>query len=142
MLDLRGALAAVPFYVVRRYQLWRLVLAPCVGNSLLGSIVALFVVGDGVGPRLEQSLGSVRMVWLVLSATPAIFGGFCLLCYVAALAGHPTAVLADASGCWGLVLALVTLECLSAPEATRRLLCRSRAASCLLAPTTRRPSKG
>ena len=121
--DLGGLLATTPFYVVRRYQVYRLLLSPLVGNSLLGALFGCLAVGDGVGPRLEQSLGSVRLLWTLVAATLAVNVSFCGLAYAAAAGGALDAVLWTGDGAWAAVLALVTLECLSAPEATRRLLC-------------------
>ncbi|KAH8065388.1 hypothetical protein JL720_12805 [Aureococcus anophagefferens] len=96
--DLGGLLATTPFYVVRRYQVYRLLLSPL-------------------------SLGSVRLLWTLVAATLAVNGAFCGLAYAAAAAGALDAVLWTGDGAWAAVLALGTLECLSAPEATRRLLC-------------------
>ena len=46
VLDLGGLLATTPFYVVRRYQVYRLLLSPLVGNSLLGALFGCLAVGD------------------------------------------------------------------------------------------------
>ena len=123
VLDLSGVLATTPFYVVRKYQVYRLLLSPWVGNSLLGALFAGLTIGDGVGPRLESSLGSVRLLWVVVASALCVNGAFVALCYVVAVGGYVEAVLASADGAWSVVLALVTIECLSAPEASRRLLC-------------------
>ena len=87
ILDLQRGLETVPFRIVRRFELWRLILSPCVGNSLLGTVVALFVLGDGVGPRLEQSWGSMRMMIATLTASIVINLSFCALRLIGSLIG-------------------------------------------------------
>ena len=52
-----------------RGQLWRLVTSPAVGNSLLGSLLAAVIVGDGVGPRLERAGGTASFGLSLLAAT-------------------------------------------------------------------------
>ena len=124
ILDLQRGLEVVPFRIVRRLELWRLVLSPCVGNSLLGTVVALFVLGDGVGPRLEQSWGSMRMMIATLTASVVINVSFCGLCYLfTMMIGSAEPALASMSGGWPLLLCLITIECLSSPDGTRPLPC-------------------
>ena len=124
ILDLQRGLETVPFRIVRRFELWRLILSPCVGNSLLGTVVALFVLGDGVGPRLEQSWGSVRLMIATLTASIVINLSFCALCYLfTMMIGSAEPALAATSGGWPLLLCLITIECLSSPDGTRPLPC-------------------
>jgi membrane associated rhomboid family serine protease len=124
ILDLQRGLETVPFRIVRRFELWRLILSPCVGNSLLGTVVALFVLGDGVGPRLEQSWGSMRMMIATLTASIVINLSFCALCYLfTMMIGSAEPALASMSGGWPLLLCLITIECLSSPDGTRPLPC-------------------
>ena len=124
ILDLQRGLETVPFRIVRRFELWRLILSPCVGNSLLGTVVALFVLGDGVGPRLEQSWGSMRMMIATLTASIVINLSFCALCYLfTMMIGSAEPALAATSGGWPLLLCLITIECLSSPDGTRPLPC-------------------
>ena len=124
ILDLQRGLETVPFRIVRRFELWRLILSPCVGNSLLGTVVALFVLGDGVGPRLEQSWGSMRMMIATLTASIVINVSFCALCYLfTMMIGSAEPALAAMSGGWPLLLCLITIECLSSPDGTRPLPC-------------------
>lgn len=124
ILDLQRALETVPFRVVRRFELWRLLLAPCVGNSLLSTAVACMSLGDGVGPRLEQSWGSVRLALATATAVALINGAFCALCYLATLAtGSMDGAFAATSGSWPVLMCLITIECLSSPDGTRQLPC-------------------
>ncbi|KAJ1457831.1 hypothetical protein M885DRAFT_562312 [Pelagophyceae sp. CCMP2097] len=121
--DLSAALSVVPFFVVRRLQVYRLVLSPLVGNSLISVLLTVLTVGDGVGPRLERSLGSMRLAALVASSVVGVNVAFVALCYAVVSLGALDAALFTSRGLWHTVLTLVAVECLSGPEAARRLLC-------------------
>ena len=57
ILDLQNAMETVPFRVVRRLELWRLILSPCVGNSLLGTIVAYLFWATASGRASSRAGG-------------------------------------------------------------------------------------
>lgn len=122
LVDLRPTVACVPYRVVHKGEVHRLVLSPLVGNSLLGSFFACITIGDGVGPKLERSLGSASYAALALLSVTGINVAFVIFCFGAAAGGSLDAVLALSAGVWGPLMALITVESLSAPEATRRLL--------------------
>lgn len=121
IVDLSPVLACIPFSIVYKYQVWRLIASPVVGNSLIGTLFACITIGDGVGPKLERSLGTASFGALAGLAVLGVNVTFVLLCYGASLGGTPTSAFAVSSGVWGPLLSLITVESLSAPEATRRL---------------------
>lgn len=122
LVDLSPLFACVPSQTLYKFELYRLVLSPLVGNSLLSALFASITIGDGVGPRLERSVGTASFSALVLMAVICINVSFVLLCFGAAAGGSLEPLEFVSSGVWGPLLCLVAVESLSAPEATRRLL--------------------
>mmetsp|Transcript_18167 Transcript_18167/g.57058 ORF Transcript_18167/g.57058 Transcript_18167/m.57058 type:complete len:340 (+) Transcript_18167:1039-2058(+) len=121
LVDISWAVACIPYKTAFKGQVYRLVLSPLGGNSLLGALFAAFALGDSVGPRLERSLGTLSFGALTLVAVVGINLCFVALCLVAA-ASSPEVALYVSAGAWSPLLTLITVESLSAPEATRRLL--------------------
>lgn len=122
LVDLSPLFACVPYQTLYKLELYRLVLSPLVSNSLLSALFACITIGDGVGPRLERSIGTASFSALVLLAIICINVSFVLLCFGAAAGGSLEPLEYASSGVWGPLLCLVAVESLSAPEETRRLL--------------------
>ena len=77
VLDLEPVLANVAALTLYRWQVWRLVTSVLVGNSLLGSIFAALVIGDGAGPRLERANGTVSFLASIAVVLVLVNLGFC-----------------------------------------------------------------
>lgn len=121
LVPLKALFECIPFKVLSKLQFYRLLLSPLGGNSLLGTLFACLTIGDGVGPRLERSSGSLSFAALWALAVLGVNCAFVALCYVLAAGGTLEAALLSSSGIWGPLFCLVAVECLSAPETTRKL---------------------
>lgn len=119
--DLDKALGNVTYFTVFRFEIYRLVFNPIVGNSLLNTIfMALFYPSMGV--KLESSMSSALFLWLIgfiTLATNVAFNACCLLLYAM---GIPTAIFYGCSGFWVVLFGLITIECLLEPDAPRQLM--------------------
>eukprot|EP00635_Sarcinochrysidales_sp_CCMP3193_P009893 CAMPEP_0118901274 /NCGR_PEP_ID=MMETSP1166-20130328/7047_1 /TAXON_ID=1104430 /ORGANISM="Chrysoreinhardia sp, Strain CCMP3193" /LENGTH=405 /DNA_ID=CAMNT_0006840445 /DNA_START=54 /DNA_END=1271 /DNA_ORIENTATION=+ len=98
-----------------KWQAWRLVTSPLAGNSLLTALVAAIILGDGVGPRLERATGTASFGTTLLAAQLFVNVGFVVVCV------GLRQLEAQSAGAWPVTLYAITVECLSGPDAPRRL---------------------
>lgn len=100
------------YFSILKFELYRLILSPLVGNSILNIVlVALFF--PGMGGKMESSLGSSAFLTLLGTLTILTNMAFvvvCLLLYF--VASTAESVFYDCSGFWVVLFGLITMECL------------------------------
>ena len=120
-INLDFALATIPYYVVLRFEFYRLVLSPLVNTRIFSCIFAFLSFSDH-GRRLEQSLGSTAFGWLCLSIGLLTNVGFVLISFVLSfLRGFDESFLfSSADGLWTIIFGIIAMECVQAPRNTQR----------------------
>ena len=114
-------LGNTPYFTLFSFELYRLILSPLVGNSILTVIlIALFY--PNMGTRMETSIGSsafIHLLGMITLFTNTIFATLCLFMY---FMGTIEALFWSCSGFWTVLFGLITIECLQIPDAPRRMM--------------------
>lgn len=98
-------------YTVFKFEIYRLLFSPMVGNSLITMILILMTFPT-MGSRLEFSMGSASYLSLLgtLSiATNLIFSTVCIIMYAL---GTSYALYWKCNGFWTILFSLITIDCL------------------------------
>lgn len=98
-------------YTMFRFEIYRLLLSPVVGNSFITMILILMTFPT-MGSRLEWGMGSASYLSLLgtLSITTnLIFSAVCLLLYGL---GTSSALYWKCNGFWTILFSLITIDCL------------------------------
>lgn len=103
-------LGNIPQYTIFKYQLYRLLCSPLVGNSLL-NIILVCLFFPSIGGRLESSVGSASYLSLIILLTLFTSILFSLLCVVVFYSGVIEAIFYCSSGFWIVLFGLITIEC-------------------------------
>lgn len=104
-------LGNVPRYTLLHFELYRLILSPMVGNSII-TMVLLLMSFPSMGSRLELSMGSASYLALlgtVSITTNVLFALICLLLYMVGMTGAMTW---GCQGFWTILFSLITIECM------------------------------
>lgn len=100
-----------PYYSVMHLEIYRLVLSPLAGNSILTLIMVAFFY-PVMGTKFEFSMGSggfLCLLGILTLATNIIFAVICLMMHSA---GSPLALFWNCSGFWSVLFALIVIESL------------------------------
>ena len=104
-------LSNIPRYTIMSFEIYRLILSPLVGNSILTLVLTLMSF-PSMGSRLEQNMGSASFLSLLCAlsiTTNVIFSTTCLLLY---MVGTTSAMLWECEGFWTILFSLITIECM------------------------------
>ena len=110
-LPLEDYLGNVTRYTIFSFEIYRIILSPLVGNSLITLILTLMSF-PSMGSRLENSMGSASYLSLlgtVSITTNILFSTICLLLY---MVGTRSAMYWGCQGFWTILFSLITIECL------------------------------
>eukprot|EP01029_Cantina_marsupialis_P032335 TRINITY_DN978_c0_g1_i4.p1 TRINITY_DN978_c0_g1~~TRINITY_DN978_c0_g1_i4.p1 ORF type:complete len:204 (-),score=30.05 TRINITY_DN978_c0_g1_i4:233-844(-) len=111
--------ANVPMAVLFKFQIHRLIFSPFIQSGILSVIFCLLSFGMR-GKVWEQQQGSVKMLYLILVTSwlinlMVVFFALTLMPITSLFMMQPNV------GFWGLIMALITLECLVEPDQERKL---------------------
>jgi len=115
-------LGNIPYFSVMHFEIYRIILSPVVGNSLI-TIIMICLFYPMMGTRMERALGSCEYFLQLCTfslATNIIFDAICVSAYIF---GVPEALFWGCSGFWTILFGLIVVECMQIPDAPRRLLC-------------------
>lgn len=115
------AFGDIPYFTVYRLEVYRLLLSPLVGNSLL-MLVFAFMFFPAMGGRIEAGYGSSYFLYMLVIFTVIINVIFTTFCMIMELIGSAEMSFLNSSGFWTLIFALITMECVANPEAPRRIM--------------------
>ena len=104
-------LGNTPYFTIMHFEIYRIILAPLVGNSLI-TILLILLFYPMMGSRMEYSLGSASYLSLLATfglVTNISFDAICLLLYGF---GTTEAVFWGCSGFWTILFALIVVECM------------------------------
>jgi len=104
------------------FELYRLLLSPFVGNSIL-TLIILLMSYPSIGSQMEWSMGSSSYLYLMFTmsiVTNLLFNALCLLLIPVLL--NSASLQYSCQGFWIILFSLITIECMSSPDAPRRLL--------------------
>ena len=111
----------IPFYTLTHFEIYRLLTSPLVGNSLLNIAILLFVF-PALSGRMETSISSLGLLFLMGTITLAVNSAFDLICLLLYLSNAtPFALFYNCSGFWTIVFALITVDCMHTPDVPRSL---------------------
>lgn len=122
IIDLTDYLGNIPYFTIYYIELYRIILSPFVGNSLL-SVIFILLFYPTMASRLEQSMGSGSFLAFLTTlsvVTNIIFALICLIMSV--LAGNQSPMLLQCAGFWSVCFSLIVVECMKTPDAPRRML--------------------
>jgi membrane associated rhomboid family serine protease len=120
--DPNMALANIPLFTIQKLELYRMVTAPLLCDSLLNLVFAYLSFVEN-GKRLEYAMGSgafASLLGVLASVTNLIHIVFCYTVYF--LTKQEAALMYPASSIWIVVLALIAAECSKAPRDSKRKL--------------------
>ena len=108
--DASDFFANIPEYTYLRFEIYRLLLNPFVGNSILMLIMILimFVVMSG---KFESSQGSLRFLFLMGTMcllTNLLFSVVCFFCLI----WFDDALSWVCQGFWNVTFSLITIDCM------------------------------
>lgn len=122
LLPFSDYLTNIPFFTVYKLELYRILLAPLVCESLM-SLIFVFMSMGNLANTMEHSMGSAGFLMLcfgISTATHVSFtAGSLILYYVFA---DPGAMFYQVQGFWGVLMGLITIESQFSSMPTRRLL--------------------
>ena len=115
------ALATTPYFVLLRFEFYRLLLSPLVNTSIISCVFAFLSFSDH-GRRLEQSMGSTAFGWMCFTIGLSTNVAFCVVSVVLAfLRGYDESFLLSSSvGLWTIIFGIISMECVQAPRNTNR----------------------
>lgn len=122
IVDLTFFLANIPAFVVFYFQIYRLLLSPFVGNSIL-SVLLIFMFFPQMGARMELMVGSTAFLSLFVIFTVLTNISYVVLAFALWLLGMQFVMYLPASGFWAIIFGLITIECMQDPESVRRIMC-------------------
>lgn len=111
----------IPKYTIFSVELYRIIISPFVGNSIL-TLIILLLSYPTLGSKMEWSMGSSAYLFMIIAyslITNIIFDVCCVLLY---LNGTPDALYYTCQGFWTILFSLITIECMRAPELPRRIM--------------------
>lgn len=111
----------IPFYTLTHFEVYRLILSPLVGNSLLNVVILLFMF-PSIGQRMEASMGSLSFLNLMATITLVVNASFSIFCLLLSSMGEKAALFYSCSGFFTIVMALITVDCMNTPDVPRLLL--------------------
>ena len=106
------AFGDIPHYTVYRLEVYRIILSPLVGNSLL-MLVFAFMFFPAMGGRIEAGYGSAYFLYMLASFTVIINIIFTTFCLIMEMFGSTEMSFLNSSGFWTLIFALITMECVA-----------------------------
>jgi membrane associated rhomboid family serine protease len=115
------ALGNIPYFTIFYFEIYRPVLSPLVGNSILTLILICFFY-PSMGKRIEDSIGSSGFLFLLGTLSLLVNGIFLAICMVLYTLGQGDALFYSCSGFWTVIFALLTMECMLSPDAPKRML--------------------
>lgn len=114
--DADVTLGNIPYFSLMHLEIYRIILAPAVGNSLI-TIILMVLFYPVMGSRLESSLGSAGYLFhlfIITLATNLLFDGVCFVIYAM---GSAEALFWSCSGFWTVLFAMIVMECMQVPRA-------------------------
>jgi len=101
--------ADIPAYTLLRFEIYRLILNPFVGNSLLMLLltIVMFVIMAG---KFENSQGSLRFLFLMGTMSLLTNLAFTIFCFFG-LIWDDVALYWACEGFWNVCFALITIDC-------------------------------
>lgn len=119
--SLEDLFANVPYYTLFYFEVYRLVLSPLVGNSLL-TLILVYLVYPSLGVKMETSMGSAAFLYLIVFFTLAVNISFLLVCLLFVMFQQYSSLGWVSMDFWTLLFALITLDCMQMPDMPRRLM--------------------
>ena len=111
-IPLDSYLGNTPFFVVQHFEIYRLLLSPLVGNSIL-SLIIILLSYPTMAQRMENSSGSAAFLSLILIFTLAINVLVTVICYIFFIMSiFPEAIFWRSAGFFSIFFALLTIECM------------------------------
>mmetsp|Transcript_29360 Transcript_29360/g.65727 ORF Transcript_29360/g.65727 Transcript_29360/m.65727 type:complete len:404 (+) Transcript_29360:62-1273(+) len=110
----------IPYSTILKFQLYRLFLAPLVGNSLLSLVFAAIWLSS-MGAKVENAFGSAKFASVILMVGTFANAGFAIFCFLMAALGTYEALFFTCQGFWVVLLGLIAVESLESGVPTRQL---------------------
>ena len=123
LFDPTYALSCIPYHIIFKFQLYRLVTSSLLCTNALSLFFAFLSYGD-TGRRMEHGLGSAAMGTLICTLSVMINASYVALSLLAyAMSGNNMSIaIPNNSGFWPVLLAIIAIECSTAPiDSVRRL---------------------
>ena len=110
IIDLVEYLGNTPYYTIYYIELYRIILSPFVGNSLL-SVIFILLFYPTMASRLEQSMGSGSYLAFVTTMSIVTNISFALICLIMSiLSGNQLPMLMQCAGFWSVCFSLIVVR--------------------------------
>ena len=113
-------LGNTPYFSVFSFEIYRLVLSPFVGNSIIQIVLIAFFYPQ-MGTNMEATMGSSAFLCLLSTITFVTNILFAIVCVSLYFTGMVEALFFDCSGFWVVLFGLITIECMQTPDQPRRM---------------------
>jgi membrane associated rhomboid family serine protease len=100
----------IPYYTIFRFEIYRLILSPFVGNSILFMILVL-ISFPSLGTKFENSMGSASFLSLLLILTLVTNVYFVMTCLIMYGLSGPIFLMLVCQDFWTLLFALISIDC-------------------------------
>jgi len=111
----------VTWLTILNFEIYRLVLSPFVGNSIM-TLIILLMSYPTIGSQMEWNMGSSSYLFLMFTMsiiTNLLFNMACLLLMVVTR----SSLYYSCQGFWIILFSLITIDFMTSPDTPRRLLC-------------------
>ncbi|KAG5185413.1 hypothetical protein JKP88DRAFT_207921 [Tribonema minus] len=118
--DLDLALNNSLHYTIYSLEVYRIFTASLWCTSFITLIFGVMVLSQ-MGPKMEYSLGSARLLALMAILDVAANSAFLLFGLLSTALGNRAAELSAAQGLWNLLMPLIVVDCMQMPDFPRKL---------------------
>jgi membrane associated rhomboid family serine protease len=98
-------------YTVYRFEIYRLILSPFVGNNII-MVIFIIIFFVLTSSKFENSQGSLRFLFLMGTLTLLTNISFILISLICYLSGVESAYEWVCAGFWNVCFPLITMECM------------------------------
>ena len=114
-------LADIPYFTLFHFEIYRLILSPFIGNSILFLVLLLFTF-PAIGLKMESTMGSGYFLWLIMTINLLINGIFNIICVTLYAFGMKEALFWNCFTFWTILFALITIDCMQVILLSHRIV--------------------
>jgi membrane associated rhomboid family serine protease len=120
-MDFSAYFSNVTAFTLYQFEVYRLALSILVDNGLI-SVIMMLLFFPAMGTQMESTMGSGPFMVLIMTTTVMTNLIFNVACILLSFLGMPQSIFLVCSGFWTVLFTLITIDCLKAPEAPRRMM--------------------
>lgn len=114
--------ASIPYYNIFYFQVYRMILSPFFEGQLLSFAFGMMAMVTQ-GPQLEGKHGSIGVSILFLSFAVSINVALTVFALIGSTIFGSSILMISSQGVWPIMLAFLSIDCATNPDAPRPILC-------------------